>query len=404
MAKRRRNQEGSIIKRENGSYRAQISIQGKRLSHTARSVKECLAWIQKAKQDYESELEHPGADQTFEKYLENWLITKQPSLRRTTHYQYTLSCKRYITPFLGKYRLNEIRPEHIQKLYATHIKAGLGARTIRIIHGVLHQAFQQAVKLWILDRNPVTATTPPKVQSEEMHFYDEEQVGRFLFAAKGEPNEALYHLAVATGLRQSELLGLKWTDLDYERRTLTVQRQLQRNGPKDNLFAQPKTSNGRRTIVLGKATMAKLQEHWWKQNKDRIEAGDRWKEHELMFPTPTGTPKNHANLYRQFKAIISRAGLPEIRFHDLRHTAASLLLNHGIPAIIVSRRLGHYKVSMTLDIYGHLMPEMQEDAAKLIDELITPIEVKLRPNCAMIDPSENQGALLPPYIEKDPQK
>jgi integrase len=130
---------------------------------------------------------------------------------------------------------------------------------------------------------------------------------------------------------------------------------------------------------LGAKSIEKLREHWERQNHERKHAGDRWQENELIFPSSVGTPVNHSNLVKTFKRVISLAGLPEIRFHDLRHTAARLMLNHGVPVIIVSRMLGHSKVSITLDIYGHLMPEIQHQAAVLMDELIAPIEIGLHP-------------------------
>jgi len=300
-------------------------------------------------------------------------------------------CRRHIIPTLGHFNLVEVKPKLIQKLFADKLQSGVGARTVEMIHAILHRALSQAVKLEILGRNPVDATTPPKVETKEMKFYDESQVSQFLLAARGNKNEALYHLALATGLRQSELLGLKWSDLDWQKKTLNVQRQLKRNFKQGDYFAQPKTNNGRRTVVLGVTTVEKLREHWNLQNELRIFAGSRWQENDLIFPTPIGTPKNQSNLFREFKQFLRDTGLPEIRFHDLRHTAASLLLNHGVAPIIVSRRLGHYKVSMTLDIYGHLMPEMQDDAAKLIDDLITPVEIQLHPNCTTIQMTPNQG-------------
>jgi integrase len=404
MANRRGNQEGSITKRSKDSWRAQLYIQGKRLSYTAKSRKECQDWVKKTCMDSERGSFNPGATQTLEQYLESWLVTIKPSIRPGTHYQYTMTCRNYLLPMLGHLRLNQVRPNLIQQMYATYLNKGLGPRTVEVIHAVIHRALAQALKLELIDRNPVDATTPPRVEVKEMQIYDEVQVGQFLMAAKGDVNEALYQLAIATGLRQSELLGLKWSDLDTQKRTLNVQRQLRRCGIKGDLYTPPKTKNGRRTIVLGGTTLAKLQEHWWRQNEARIVAGDHWQENDLIFPTPTGTPKNQSNLFRQFKAMIEKAGLPEIRFHDLRHTAASLLLNHGVPAIIVSRRLGHYKVSMTLDIYGHLIPEMQDDAARLIDELITPTEIQLHHNCTKIQTTSNQTVFLPPHIEKDPQK
>jgi integrase len=340
--------------------------------------------------------------QTLREYLESWLISIQTSIRPGTLYQYTMTCRRHIIPTLGNLKLSEVRPALIQKLLANKLQSSSGARTVEMIHAVLHRALNQAVKLEILARNPVDATTPPKVEAKEMKFYDEHQVGQLLFGARGNKNEALYHLALATGLRLSELLGLKWEDLDWQKKKLNVRRQLKRKFKKGDYFAQPKTQNGRRTIVLGTVTLTKLREHRDRQNELRIFAGNRWQENDLIFLTPIGTPKNQSNLYREFKEFIMDAGLPEIRFHDLRHTAASLLLNHGVAPVIVSRRLGHYKVSMTLDIYDHLMPEMQDDVDELIDDLITPLEIQLHPNCTINSTEQNQLILVPLNKGKNP--
>jgi integrase len=376
MAKRANN-EGSLHRLPSGNWRAQISLNSKRLSFSAKTKRECQIWLKKMISQVDEGLTLQGTHQTLKEYLATWLIGIQNSIRPRTYVQYEMTCRLHILPTLGEMKLFEIRPEVIQKLYASQLKSGVGARTVDFIHSILHMAFEQAVKLEILIRNPVNATTPPKIETKEMHFYDEGQVNEFLLAAKGNRNEAIYHLALSTGLRQSELLGLQWPDLDWQKKSLNVQRQLKRNGKKGDLFAQPKTKNGRRTLILGEATLAILKCQQTLQNEERIAAGERWQENNLIFCTPIGTPKNQSNLYREFKTLLQVSGLPEIRFHDLRHSSASLLLNHGIPAIVVSRRLGHYKVSMTLDIYGHLIPEMQNEAADLIDELITPIPVEL---------------------------
>ena len=193
------------------------------------------------------------------------------------------------------------------------------------------------------------------------------------------------HLAVSTGMRQMEILGLKWTDLDWLKKTLKVERQLVRGeGVK---FSQPKTRYGRRTVVLGDRTIEILRRHYERQNEERKKSGESWTEHGLIFTMANGSPIHFRNLMRDFKNLLKAAGLPEIRFHDLRHTAASLMLNHGIPVIVVSRRLGHARPSITLDIYGHLIPGMQEEAALMIDELITPVEFQqLHPTAPDLHP------------------
>jgi integrase len=210
-----------------------------------------------------------------------------------------------------------------------------------------------------------------------MAILNESQISQMLVTAKGHRWEALYHLAIVTGMRQSELLGLKWTDLDYIRKYLKVERQLQRPVGNGVEFISPKTRFGKRSIALGENTMDLLHIHYERQQVERLAAGETWVEYGLIFTTSNGTPIHQRNLQRDFKALIKQAGLPPIRFHDLRHSAASLLLNHDVPVIVVSRRLGHARTSITMDVYGHLIPSMQAEAAELIDELVTPIEVKL---------------------------
>jgi integrase len=178
--------------------------------------------------------------------------------------------------------------------------------------------------------------------------------------------------------------------LNWEKKTLIIQRQLKRKFKVGDYFVSPKTRSGRRTIVLGIRTLKVLHEHLKRQDEAKRAGAHRWTDNDLVFPSTIGTPINHSNLYRSFKKLLRLSGLPEIRFHDLRHTAASLMLNHGVPSIIVSRRLGHSKVSTTLDIYGHLIPEMQNEAAELIDDLIFPIEVELHTNCTRKDKSSNK--------------
>ncbi len=376
MAKRA-NHEGSIYQLPSKHWRAQFNLYGKRESFTTNTKRECVEWLREQNTLVASGRFSRASQQTLADYLETWLASIQNSVRPGTLYQYRMTCKNHILPSLGNLRLGEVKPALIQKLYASKLQSGIGARTVEVIKAVLHRAFEQAIKLEILERNPVDATTPPKAPSKEMQFYDENQANQLLLAAKGNRNEALYYLAIATGLRQSELLGLKWSDVDWPKKHIKVQRQLKREFKKGDYFSQPKTKNGCRSVVLGKAAIAQLKEHRQRQNLERIVAGDSWQENDLIFPTPIGTPKNQSNLYREFTQFLAVVGLPRIRFHDLRHSAATIMLNHGVPPIIVSKRLGHYKVSMTLDIYGHLIPEMQEEAAELIDELISPIAIPL---------------------------
>jgi integrase len=183
----------------------------------------------------------------------------------------------------------------------------------------------------------------------------------------------LYDLAITSGLRAGELIGLKWSDLDWARGYPHVQRQAQRLPGKGLAFTEPKSASGRRVVVLGQAMIDLLDKHLKKQGLLRTFAGERWQEHGMIFTSQIGTCLGHRNVCREFKEILRRAGLPDIRFHDLRHTAATLMLKEGIHPKIVQERLGHAQIFVTMDTYSHVLPAMQEEAAKKMDELITPL-------------------------------
>jgi integrase len=216
----------------------------------------------------------------------------------------------------------------------------------------------------------------PRIPEKEMKILDEDQVTQFLIAAKGSRYEALLHLAVTTGMRQMELLGLKWEDLDWNEQTIRVERQLERPRGEGTRFSAPKTRHGRQTLTLGRNSLAVLAEHRTRQRSAKEDLRDQWTENGLIFPNSIGGAMDPRNLLRDFKKLVRQAGLPDIRFHDLRNTCASLLLNLlRVPVIEVSRRLGHSRASITLDIYGHLIPGMQTHAAQLIDDLVSPVEL-----------------------------
>lgn len=210
-----------------------------------------------------------------------------------------------------------------------------------------------------------------------MQVLDENQVSQFLIAARQSQYYCLYHLAITTGMRLGELFGLKWDDLQWNRGVLHLQRQVQKVPGQGWSFVEPKTASGRRTIKLGEGTLQALREHKAHQDLIMQNAGPLWQEFGLVFTSSRGTPLDPSNLRIDFNRILKMAGLPKIRIHDLRHTAASLLLNHNVSVIVVSRMLGHSKPSTTLDIYGHLLSEMQWEAAETMDKIVTPIPVQI---------------------------
>ena len=201
------------------------------------------------------------------------------------------------------------------------------------------------------------------------------KVRQLIQVAESKRMGILFWAAVTTGLRQGELIGLKWSDLDWKTRSIQIQRQVQRRTGEGLVFCEPKSASGRRVIVLGKSTIERLREHKNIQVKDRILLEEKWQDYDLIFPSPIGTPLDPSNVLKVYKDCLNEAGLPNLRFHDLRHTAATLMLQQGINPKIVHERLGHSDISLTLNTYSHVLPPMQEEAAEKMDELLTLIEV-----------------------------
>lgn len=371
MAKRRGNKEGTIYKRPNGTWCAQVSIDGQRLTKYAPTQRECRAWLKETLAQVDQGMTADGSRVTLAAYLEHWLTIVEPSLRPNTWRQYHNITRRHILPDLGDIHLAQLRPDHLQGLYATKTTAGLGARTIQLIHTILHRSLGHAVEWGLIGRNPSDAVKTPQPPRHEMTILDAEQARRFLTAARDSRHQALFHLAITTGLRQGELLGLRWKDLNWDTGFLQIQRQLYRVTGQGLIFSEPKTSAGRRSIVLAAADLDILRQHRKQQLEERLFAGSRWQEQDLIFPTTIGTPLDQRNMTREFKAILASAGLQPLRFHDLRHTAASLMLQSGIHPKIVQERLGHSDITITLNTYSHVLPSLQKEAAETIAALLS---------------------------------
>lgn len=387
MAKRGNN-EGTIYKLPSGSWRVQIYINGQRLGKTRKSKKEAQKWLRDTLEKIDQGYTGHGANTPFEVFIDEWLSSKSSAIKKTTWNLYECVIRNHIKPALGKFGLSDLSPQKIQSFYRSKEQSGVGDRTICVIHTILNSSLDKAVTFGAIHTNPVQATTPPVYETPEMEVYSEYEITQLLLAVKGTSIEALIHMAITTGIRQSELLALRWSDIDWARNSISIQRQLKRKHENHDYFSSLKTKAGRRTITLGITLTDKLREHLRQQIESKKDIGNRWDENDLIFPSNIGTPINQRNLLRTFKLIIQKSGLREIRFHDLRHTAASLMLNHGISPLIVAKRLGHSKVSITLDTYGHLLPGMQQETADFIDGLVTPIEVKLHTGCTQIAKKE----------------
>ncbi len=372
MAKRRANNEGTIFKRSDGKWRAQISSNGRRKSFLGDTQKECQDWIKNIRMSSAKASNSRFQSLSLFEYLEYWIDSIRSSRAENTIFTYKWVINKRILPFLGKHILADLNPERVQFFYQHLLKQGVSKNGVHVAHKVLNSALGHATKMNMINSNPCRGTAPPRPEQIEMKIFDEQQVKIFLVTAKDFEDQylPLYQLALHTGMRQGELIGLKWSDINWENKTLTVQRQVIRRRGKEFKFTRPKSKQGNRTIALGKSIIRMLKAQSRVVDTKKELAGESWREYQLVFPTSVGTPVLDSNLRRGFRNTTKWAELPKIRFHDLRHTAASFMLNNGIPLLVVSKRLGHSKPSITLDVYGHLLPSKQQDAADLMDEIL----------------------------------
>jgi len=369
MAKRRGNHEGSVyFHKPSGKWCAQASIQGERVTKYFRTQRECQDWLRETRSQIDHGLTSKAVRLSLDEYLVEWISNAEHRLRPKTWMQYKQVVKDHIVPYLGNIKLKDLRPDQVQSLYTRKLKDGKSVRTVRLIHSIFRSALNQAVSWGLLLRNPVVDVKPPKQQKKEMKYLNEEQVKILLDAVKGTRYYALYYLAVTTGLRQGELLGLRWADFDWQNKRFRVQRQVQRISGRGLVFSEPKTKAGKRSIAIGEFTIKTLRRHQEIIKIQKIWSGDKWQENDLVFPSTIGTPLGARNLATHFYKIIKEIAVPKIRFHDLRHTAATLMLMKGVHSKVVQERLGHSSISLTLDTYSHVIPSMQEDAANILDK------------------------------------
>ncbi len=313
---------------------------------------------------------------TLGKYLESWLrdyVT--PNTTPRTNDRYTQIVRTHLIPALGSIQLTAIQPHHIQSYYGKALQSGhrkkesgLSPQTIQYHHRVLYEALKHAVKRGILLRNPAEAVDPPKAQRREMPSIGPENVNKFLEATQDSPYYPIFYTAVYTGLRRGELLGLRWSDIDLDLGMMSIVQTLQqlRNG--EFFFKEPKSRHGRRQIALSPSLCILLREYRQNQEGLYLFAGEALKPSDLVFSHPDGSPMRPNSVTRASKRVMASIGLDNIRFHDLRHAHATLMLRQGIHPKIVSERLGHSSINITLDIYSHVLPGLQEAAALRVEE------------------------------------
>lgn len=366
---------GARFKADKGLWEWRHTLaDGRRVSATAKTQLEakrrCLEKVRQA----EAGLVIADQRQTVKAYLAWWLETiVEPKLAPKTTETYRDMVRLHLEPELGRHELRKLTAQHVDAMLKRKEKAGLSPRSLGMMRAVLRAALGVAVKKRILERNVATFSEPPRQTATPRRVLTPEE-GRKLLAViegtKGERLKALYRLALLTGMRQAEIIGLRWVDVDLSGKTLRVEQSIQRIGKQEYVQA-PKTARSKRTLALPDSLVQALQAHQDAQAFERKQAGATWQETGLVFTGPAGAAVNPRTLVKSFKRHLTAAGLPEtVRFYDMRHAAASLLIAEGVPLPAVSAMLGHSLTSTTLNTYSHVLPGAERVTADTMERLL----------------------------------
>jgi integrase len=373
---KRGNGEGGITRHKaSGLYMARYTVQTptgpKRKTLYGKTRREVDEKLTAAKADRDSGLLFDADSLMVARYLERWLADSvRDTVKATTYETYERLMRLHLIPALGRVKLKNLTPAHVRGLYREKLDSGLSPASVQRVHALLHKALKQAVNDGLVARNVTQAVKAPRQQRKEIPTLNQEQARIFLEAAKGDRLEALYLLAIHTGLRQGELLGLKWGDVDLDRGTLQVRRILSaaKNGP---TFTTPKNNQGRSVRLTAQAMQA-LRDHRKRQVEERLKHDGFWQDYGFVFTTLVGTPLNRHNVFsRSFKPLLRRAELPDMPFHALRHSFATLMLSGGEHPKVVQEIMGHSGIRVTMDFYSHVLPDMQKGAVDRLGAMLS---------------------------------
>jgi integrase len=420
MAKRGQN-EGTIFLRKDGRWVTQIDlgwINGKRVrksyyGETRKAVQEQLT---NALSDIQKGLPVVSEKQSVSEYLGWWLDNVAKStVRPSTWISYEELVRLHLGPALMKVPLSKLTPQHVRGFLNEKLAAGLSTRRVQYLHAVLRAALNTALKDQIVNRNAAAVVKPPRVVGKEVQPLTLAESRRFLHSIQGNRLEALFTVAVSLGLRQGEALGLRWCDVDFDGGTLRIRYALQRlkagNSPTNSVQApelkskryefhlvEPKTKHSRRTIGIPKVTLSALANHKARQVQERLLAATTWRVpvlvcegkripvDDLVFVTKVGTPFDAPTVTHRFQSLLKRAGIGHHRFHDLRHTAATLLAVQGVHPRAIQAALGWENLSM-LNRYAHFVEEQRQAVASAMDSILSPVAVNVAVNSTKVAPN-----------------
>lgn len=313
---------------------------------------------------------------TLKEYFVRWLEDYAKTALRPTSFQtyYTL-IHQHIIPSIGHITLQQLQPMHLQRFYNEQLQkgrvdgqGGLSAQSVVKLHVIIKSALGHAVKWQLINRNVADLADPPAIRKKDIVTLNAEEVAHFLELAKESRYYITYLLAITTGLRRGEILGLRWKDIHFEEKRASIQKNLVvvKGTP---ILQEPKTNGSKRSISLPITTVEALKKYKRIQSQEKLKQGINYQDNDLIVATSVGTPVNPRNLPRSFYQLMKKANLADIRFHDLRHTHATLMLQQGVHPKIVSERLGHSNTRITADIYSHVLPSMQEEAVDQFEKM-----------------------------------
>lgn len=373
--RRRSSGEGGVYERKDHRWEGQLHLgydsgRRRRKSFYGATRAEVLAKMRTASRALELGQQPVPERETVADFLNRWLEdTARLTVRPSTHQGYEVVLRKHVLPVIGQQKLARLTADDLDRCYSGLLDKGLAPKTIRLCHAVVRRGLAHAQKRGAVAVNVASIAEVPAAPRKEFRVLSPAEASQLLEAASGDRLRGLYHLAVTCGLRQGELVGLRWRDVDLDGSVLHARQQAYRLGG-EWVYSAPKTAAGRRSVALSATCVEALRERKIIQVEERLRAKD-WEGGELVFTTPLGGPIEKSSLLRHsFAPLLKRAGLPRIRFHDLRHACASLLLAEGIHPKVVQERLGHASISTTMDTYSHVMPSLQADAAEKMDRLL----------------------------------
>jgi integrase len=360
--------EGSIYRRADGRWCAAVKLEGGgRRVFYGRTRREAADKLHAAMEARRHGASLATAGLTTAMFLERWLTESvAPKVRPKTYDGYESLVRLHIVPAIGAIPLEKLGPQDVQALINRTVGEGLAPKTVLYMRGVLRTALNRAVRWGLVTRNAAALSDPPRYTPKEVRFLELDEISRLLDAIKGDRLEALFIAAIALGMRQGELLGSNWSDVDLDTARWHVRRQLQRRAGTVT-YTEPKTVRGRRTLDLPASLVDALRSHRARQLEERLVAGDQWCDDNLIFCTPLGGPLTGTQVTKHLQQLAQTANIPAFRFHDLRHTCATLLLAQQVPARVVMELLGHSQIGLTMNLYSHVIPAVKKEAAERME-------------------------------------